>query len=258
MKLIIDTEDASLAVENDGERQVHGLYTKEAFELLSLQWLRVGWSLRQYMTFTWMGSPVLQLPEDLLRLQEAVHRVRPTLIVETGVYRGGSLLFSATLCKAVGRGRVVGIDRHIPQEVRSTIESHVLSPLIRLIEGDSVSTEVLEEVSGLVEEDDTVLVILDSDHAKKHVLAELERYSRFVTPGSYMVAADGIMKDLSDVPGGHAEWTSDNPFAAVTEFLERNPDFEQRQPLWPYRESELTENVSYWPGAWLRRLPRHE
>ncbi len=255
MKLIIDTEAATLTVEESGNRQTHGLYTKEAFELLSLQWLRVGWSLRQYMTFTWQGLPVLQLPEDLLRLQEAVHRIRPTLIVETGVCRGGSLLFSATLCKAADRGRVVGIDRHIPAQVRSAIESHALSPLIRLIEGDSVSTAVVAEVAGLVEEDDTVLVILDSDHAQEHVLAELERYSRFVTPGSYVVAADGIMRDLADVPGGSAEWAFDNPFAAATEFLERNPEFERAPPPWPHRESELTENVSYWPGGWLRRRP---
>ncbi len=258
MKLTIDTENAALTVEDGGNRQTHGLYTKQAFELLSRQWLRVGWSLRQYLTFTWLGLPVLQLPEDLLRLQEAVHRIRPTLIVETGVHRGGSLLFSATLCKAVGRGRVVGIDRHIPPDVRSSIESHDLSSLIRLIEGDSVSTEVLEEVSGLVEKDDTVLVILDSDHSKRHVLTELERYSRFVTPGSYVIATDGIMQDLSDVPGGCAEWVFDNPFAAVTEFLDRNPEFEQGQPPWPHHESELTENVSYWPGAWLKRLRRHE
>ena len=60
------------------------------------------------------------------------------------------------------------------------------------------------------------------------------------------------MRDLADVPGGSAEWSFDNPFAAATEFLERNPEFERAPPPWPHRESELTENVSYWPGGWLR------
>src|SRR5215510_4081872 len=102
MRIVIDTEAATLTrlVGGDGAapfEETLGLFTKEAFEILSLEWLRVGWSLEYYHNFTWFGLPMLQLPEDMLRLQEVIYAVRPAVIVETGVFRGGSLLFHASL-----------------------------------------------------------------------------------------------------------------------------------------------------------------
>jgi cephalosporin hydroxylase len=99
-----------------------------------------------------------------------------------------------------------------------------------------------------------VLVILDSNHAKAHVAAELEAYSPLVPKGSLIVAADGIMRDLSDVPGGRPEWTHDHPAAAAREFLARHPEFEMRQPEWRVNTSPLTQNVTYWPDGWLWRI----
>jgi cephalosporin hydroxylase len=98
-----------------------------------------------------------------------------------------------------------------------------------------------------------VLVLLDSCHTRSHVSRELELYSRLVTPDSYIVAADGVMRDLTDVPGGQTEWTGDNPLAAAEEFVSRHPEFIQEQPAWLFHDGELTDNVTYWPGAWLRR-----
>jgi cephalosporin hydroxylase len=113
---------------------------------------------------------------------------------------------------------------------------------------------VVAEAERQVQPGDVVLVLLDSDHSKAHVLAELELYSRLVTPGSYVVATDGIMKDLADVPGGEASWVEDNPVAAAREFAAGHPDFVVEQPRWLFHDSELTENVTYWPAAWLRRV----
>ena len=115
MKLVIDTDAGTLAVEEAGKQCVsHELYSREAFAHISRQWVRAGWSLRYYHGFTWMGLPVLQLPDDLVRLQEVFWEVRPSLVIETGVFQGGSLLFHASLCKALGQGRVVGVDIHMP------------------------------------------------------------------------------------------------------------------------------------------------
>src|SRR6202049_3375982 len=146
MQLVIDTTAQTLTRLEDGSKTTMELFSKAAFEALSLEWVRVGWSLKYYHTFSWFGLPILQLPEDLLRLQEVVYELRPDVIVETGVFRGGSLLFHATLCQALGRGRVIGIDLEIAAEDRETLREHILGPRITLIEGDSVSPSTVTEV----------------------------------------------------------------------------------------------------------------
>jgi cephalosporin hydroxylase len=253
MKLVIDTELQSLAVIDGASRCDHPLYSKAAFEVISRQWLRVGWSLSYYMNFSWFGLPVLQIPEDLIRLQEVIHELRPDVVVETGVYRGGSLLFHAAMCELLGKGRVVGVDLHLAAADRDAIRQHALAPRITLIEGNSTSAAMVGLVGELILPGEVVLVILDSSHTKDHVREELESYSRLVTSGSYIVVADGLMRDLADVPGGKHEWATDNPLNAVEEFVLDHPEFEQAQPAWPFHEGPLTENVSHWPGGWLRR-----
>jgi cephalosporin hydroxylase len=138
--------------------------------------------------------------------------------------------------------------------VREALREHPLGHRVTLIEGDSVSAEVVQRVRSLVRSDEATLVILDSNHARAHVAAELEAYAPLVPVGSYLVAADGIMRDLSDVPSGEPEWAHDHPAAAAREFAARHPEFEMRQPAWKVNTSPLTENVTYWPDGWLRRI----
>lgn len=248
MKIIIDTAGRSLTVGSGEAERSYDLYSRAAFEIISLQWVRIGWSLAYYQSFHWMGLPVLQLPSDLIRLQEVIYRIRPDVIVETGVFQGGSLLFHATICQAIGTGRVIGIDQHIGLEVRETIGAHVLAGRISLVEGDSTSHETIDAVARMIQPGETVLVILDSCHTKEHVARELACYSRFVTRGSYIVATDGVMRDLTDVPGGQSEWISDNPLAAANEFAAAHPEFRRQE------HNDLAAPVTYWPGAWLERV----
>jgi cephalosporin hydroxylase len=254
MRLTIDTEERSLEVTRDGSTETLPLYDKRAFELLSREWVRVGWAERYPYTFTWMGRPIIQLPEDIVRVQEVLYRVQPDLLIETGVAHGGSLVFYAGLFKAMGKGRVVGIDIEIRPANRASIEAHPLADLIELVEGGSTDLATMERVRALVRPGETVMVILDSDHSRSHVSDELELYSPLVTPGSYIVATDGIMADLHDVPHGSAEWVEDNPSAAAREFAGRHPEFELEQPRWEFNESALERNITHWPEAWLRRL----
>jgi cephalosporin hydroxylase len=253
MRLIIDTVERTLIQESDVGRRIIDLYTKEAFELISQQWLKVGWNHKYSYTFTWMGRPIIQLPEDMVRIQEVVYRVSPDVIIETGIAHGGSLVFYASLCKAMGKGRVIGIDIEIRPHNRQAIESHQLHPLVTLVEGSSTAPEVVSRIRSLVKPREVVMVVLDSAHSKQHVLAELEAYHDLVSPGSYIIAADGIMRDLNDVPRGKSEWTWDNPAAAVAEFAQKHSEFVLEDPAWPFNESELTENVTHWPKGWLRR-----
>ena len=253
MKLTIDTEAKTLAIETNGNQRSHPLYSDEAFELLAEQWLKVSWNQKYSYTFSWMGRPIIQIPDDILRIQEVIYQVKPDVIIETGVAHGGSLIFYASLFKAMGRGRVVGVDIEIRSHNRKAIENHEMSPLITLVEGNSVSAETVSKVRGLIKPGDKVLVVLDSCHTKAHVAAELEAYYSFVTSGSYIVATDGCMKDLHDVPNGKPEWKLDHPTAAAAEFAAKHPDFVLGEPPWPFNESTLKNNVTHWPGAYLRR-----
>lgn len=254
MKLTIDTEAKTLTEEQDGQILNLDLYSKEAFERVSRQWVRVGWNQKYPYTFSWMGRPVIQLPEDMIRVQEVIFRIKPDIIIETGVAHGGSLIFYASLCKAMGRGRVVGIDVEIRAHNRKAIEAHDLYPYITLIEGSSTDLKIVERVSNLIKPEETVMVLLDSNHCKKHVIDELKAYASLVTLGSYIVATDGIMKDLNDVPRGDEDWTWDNPTDAAIEFVKEHKEFVLEQPIWPFNESSLSESITHWPGAWLKKV----
>ena len=254
MKITIDTDSNKVVKEADGERLEIALYSKDAFELISQFWLKVGWNEKYPYCFSWMGRPIIQLPEDMIRIQEVLYRVRPDVIVETGVAHGGSLIYYASICKAMERGRVIGIDIEIRPHNRKAIEAHELFPFITLIEGSSTAPDIVQQVRSLIKPNETVLVILDSNHTKQHVSDELEAYHDMVTPGSYIVATDGSMKDLYDVPRGQPDWKWNHPTAAASDFVGKHANFALEQPAWPFNESALTENITHWPGAWAKRL----
>lgn len=255
MRLSIDTEARRLVVEDGGGSRTLDLYGTEAYELIARLWMKTSWNQKYPYTFTWLGRPIIQHPEDMIRTQEVIFTVKPTIVVETGVAHGGSLVYSASLLRLVGGGRVIGVDIEIRPHNRAAIESHPLSSDITLIEGDSTAPEIVAEVARHITPDDRVLVILDSNHSYAHVAKELEVYHQLVTPGSYIVATDGLMQDLHDVPRGEPAWRDDNPAAAARDFAARHPEFEIRQPPWLFNESQLTASLTGWPDAWLYRRP---
>lgn len=253
MKLQIDTDANVLRCDVNGEITDINLYSDEAFKILSQLWLKVGWNQKYGYSFSWFGRPIIQLPEDIIRIQEVIYRVKPDVIIETGVAHGGSLIFYASLCKAMGRGRIVGVDIEIRPSNRAAIEAHELASYISLIIGSSTDPAIIGQIQSLIKPTESVLVILDSNHTKQHVANELVAYTPLVTPNSYIVATDGIMRDLYDTPRGEPGWKQDNPAAAALEFAQSNPEFVLEQPIWPFNESTLNENLTHWPSAWLRR-----
>ena len=252
--LKIDEARGILIAEGPEGESVHPLESAEAFRLISRAWVRCGWDTKYVYSFSWMGRPVIQLPEDMLRIQEVIYRVKPDVIIETGVAHGGSLIFYASLFEAMGRGRVIGIDIEIRPHNRAAIEAHEMFPRITLVEGSSVAPEVVAEVGALVAPGETVLVLLDSNHTKAHVLAELEAYGPFVTPGSYIVATDGIMKEVVGAPHTSPDWAWNNPLDAAAEFAASHPEFVLEEPAFPFNEGVVTERVTYWPKGFLKRV----
>jgi cephalosporin hydroxylase len=254
MRIIIDTEAQTISQENAAGSHSQNLYSRAAFEMLSQLWLKVGWNQKYTYTFSWFGRPIIQLPDDMVRLQEVIYRLKPDVILETGIAHGGSLIYSASLCKAMGKGRVIGVDIEIRPHNRQAIEAHELFPLITLVEGNSIDPQVVQQVKSLISADETVLLILDSCHTRDHVKGELEAFHDVVSPGFYIVVADGFMKELADVPRGNPDWIWDNPLTAAQEFLENHSEFVlESKPSWPFNESDLTKNVTHCPLAWLLR-----
>lgn len=243
---------AGVIIAEDGAELPIG--SPEAFALISQIWLRSGWDAKYVYGFSWMGRPIIQLPDDLVRIQEVIWSVKPDVIIEAGVAHGGSLIFYAGLCKAMEQGRVIGIDIEIRTHNRAAIEAHPLFPYITLVEGSSIAPEVVAHVAAQVKPGERVLTLLDSNHTKEHVLAELDAYAPLVSPGSYIVAMDGIMEQVAGAPRTEPDWTWNNPRQAVHEWLARHPDFVLEEPSWPFNEGVVTDRVTYWPDAFLKRI----
>lgn len=253
-RINVNFADETVEVTEDGRVTRHPFGTPEAFDAVSRAWVRVGFDNKYVYGFSWLGRPVLQLPEDLVRVQEAVYRVKPDVIVETGVAHGGSLVFYACLCRAIGHGRVIGIDVEIRPHNRAALEAHELFEHITLVEGSSVAPETVEQVRSLVGEDRNGFVVLDSNHTKEHVLSELRAYAGFVGAGSYLVAADGgIMTSAVGAPLARPDWATNNPLHAIDEFLQGNDEFTREPPAPVFNEGSITRGPSYWTGGWLRR-----
>jgi cephalosporin hydroxylase len=251
--IIIDGNKVIVSHSGD-DREEFDIGSPEAFRVLSRLWLRSGWDNKYVYSFTWLGRPIIQLPEDMIRLQEVIYAVRPDVIVETGVAHGGALVFYAGLCKTMDHGRVIGVDIEIRPHNRAAIQSHSLSSLITLVEGNSAAPEIVNEVSSQIRPGETVLVLLDSCHEKQHVLDELRAYSTLVTPGSYIVAMDGIMEELAGAPRSSPDWSWNNPRQAALEFVAENPGFAIEEPQFAFNEGSVTDRVTYWPSAFIKRL----
>ena len=259
MKITINTEENTIvSLDEKGREILTPIYSQEGFKLLSRIWLKQEWNQLHWQSFSWCGLQIWQFPEDLLRLQEVLSTLKPDVIVETGVKYGGSAIFFASMCRLLGKGRVISVDINIPADVRKEVEQSPFADLVTLIEGDSASAKVVDNVRGRIAEREKVFVFLDSDHSKDHVSRELNAYSSMVTPGSYIVATDGVMSNLADAPLGRQEWVADNPAAAARQFAEKHPEFKIQKPKALFGDQYVIEELTYWPDAWLYRKHKTE
>ena len=148
--------------------------------------------------WSWLGVPIIQMPADVMATQEVIWATKPDVIIETGVARGGSVLFMASLLEMLGGGKVVGVDIDIRAHNRATIEDHAMSKRVVLIEGGSVDEDTLASVRAQIPEGARVMVVLDSDHSREHVLSECRAYGQMVTKGCYLVVADTLVGHVTE------------------------------------------------------------
>lgn len=206
--------------------------------------------------FTWFGLPIIQLPEDILSLQEIIIKDAPDVIIETGVARGGSLVFYASLLKMLGKRKVIGVDIEILDFNRENITSNVFADMIELVVGDSTKLETIEIIKSKIIMGDKVMVCLDSNHSEKHVYAELKLYSNLVSLGSHLIVFDSTVQELSQVQVAELtelysvkDWGKENnPGSAVVRFLKEDSRFEYDE----YFENKAM--VSNCRGGFLKRV----
>jgi cephalosporin hydroxylase len=200
--------------------------------------------------WSWMGVPIIQLPADVMTTQEVIFATKPDIIIETGVARGGSVIFMASLLELIGKGKVIGIDVDIRPHNRETIEAHPMAKRISLIQGSSIDAETLDRVRAEIPAQSSVMVVLDSDHSSDHVLAELRSYGPLVTEGQYLVVADtlvGLLDEKHVLKDRSKLWyKGDEPLTAVQNYLGETDRFE----VDPVINGKLILSSS--PGGYLK------
>jgi cephalosporin hydroxylase len=209
-------------------RDIAAMAADSAFRAAGRDWLVRSIQHRYTYNFRWLGIPIIQYPEDIIAMQELIWHVRPRVIVETGVARGGSLVFYASMLRLLDNdGLVIGVEVALMPENRAAIESHPFASQIRIVDGSSVASGTIAEVQQITGERAPILVILDSHHTHDHVLQELRAYAPLVKRGSYLVVFDTVVDDLpSDVLGERPWGPGNNPKTAVHAFLNETDRFE--------------------------------
>jgi len=248
------------------ERQQRlGAYAQDkSFRQLSRQWLQESMAKKYVYNFDWLGRPIIQYPQDMVAIQELVWRVRPDLIIETGIAHGGSLILSASMlamldmCDAIEAGttidprqskrKVIGLDIDIREHNRAAIEAHPMASRIQMFQGSSIAPDVVQQVRAAAQGYKKVMVFLDSMHTHAHVLGELDAYATLVTPGSYCVVFDTFVDDMPPKFFADRPWdVGDNPKTAVRAWLPKHPEFEVDA------EMEQRLQVTVAPHGFLRR-----
>lgn len=232
---------------------------------ISRSWVESAGSSGRHYLWDWLGRPIIQLPTDIVQLQELIFLVKPDLIIETGVARGGSIVFSASMLALleyndaaqakrllnpqVPTRIVCGIDIEVRDENRMALESHPMASRIMLIEGSSTDRSVIKSVADLARRFASVMVLLDSNHTYSHVLAELEAYSGLVTPGSYLIVFDTNIEDMpASLSQGRPWGPGNNPKTAVHQWLKGHPEFEIDKDI----DNKLLISVA--PDGYLKRI----
>lgn len=212
--------------ENRNEEKIKLMSQDKALANVSKKWFLKGYNYEYSYHFKWLGIPIIQYPQDIIAIQEIIFKVKPDLVIETGIAHGGSLILSASILELIGKGSVLGVDIDIRKHNRIQIEKHPLFKRISMIEGSSIAKSVIKKVYDFSKHTKKVMVFLDSNHTYEHVLQELKLYSPLVTKGSYLVVYDTVIDEMPDSFFTNRSWNKkNNPKKAVKKFLEKNNRF---------------------------------
>ena len=236
----------------------------QLFLELSQNWMNQSWKHKYTYHFNWLGRPIIQMPQDILALQEIIWNIKPDLIIETGIAHGGSLCLTASLLALleleeiknnsinqdqIKKRKVIGIDIDIRQHNRELIEKHFLSDKIEMIESSSVKQDTFNKVKSLSKDYRNILVMLDSNHTESHVLEELNLYSSLISKNSYCIVFDTIVEKMDSEFSKNRPWNKKNsPQSAIQKFLKRNNNFVVDKTI----DKKIILSMA--PGGFLKKI----
>jgi cephalosporin hydroxylase len=247
-KVIIMTITEPKKFQHDRQINISKMARDTDIRAQTLQWICDTARYKYTYNFEWMGRPVIQFPQDMFAMQELIWKIKPQLMIETGIAHGGSLIFYSSMLELLGGdGMVLGIDIDIRAHNRIEIEKHPMVKRIEMIEGSSTDNKVISQVHQFARGKAPVIVVLDSMHTHSHVLQELNAYSPLVPKGSYLVVFDTVVEDMPEGMFPDRPWgKGNNPKTAVWEFLKSNDRFEIDKDI----ENKLLITVA--PDGYLR------
>jgi cephalosporin hydroxylase len=176
--------------------------------------------------WTWMGLPIIQMPEDIVLTQELIWELKPDYVIELGIAWGGSLAMYASFMELSGKGQVIGIDITIPEHNAEAIMSCPVSSRISLIRGSSIDKSLFDNVAARIPKGSKVIMVLDSNHTHEHVYKELILWSPLVHAGSYIIVSDTIVEHIPAQVHRPRHWgPGNNPGTAAIKFLNENSRF---------------------------------
>ena len=230
-------------------RFIKKMINDDELKKISRKWFYKSFNYEYPYHFTWLGRPIIQYPQDIIGLQELMWKIKPDLIIETGIARGGSLIFSASILEMIGKGKVIGIDVEIRKQNKIEIQKHHLFKRIIMLEGSSLDEKIVKKVYRLARGKKKILLLLDSFHTHDHVLRELNLYSNLIRKGNYILVFDTIIEDMPKNTFPNRPWgKGNNPKTAVKEFLKINKNFKLDRKM----EEKLL--ITSCPNGLLKRV----
>ncbi len=155
--------------EKENQKNIKLMNQDLKLKKMTRSWFDLSFQYQYSYHFTWLGRPIIQFPQDMVALQEIIWKVKPDIIIETGIAHGGSIIFSASILQLMGKGKVIGIDIDIRKHNKEEIEKHPLYKRIKMIEGSSIEPKIIKKVFSAVKNKKKIMVLLDSNHTHEHV-----------------------------------------------------------------------------------------
>lgn len=179
----------------------------------------------EWVRTTYQGRKLLKYPSDLFVYERIIAETNPDLIIETGTLEGGS----AKWFKDHSSADVISIDTRKP--------AGLLPPGVTYVTGDSLDVKLnLRKYK-------RVMVVLDSDHSKAQVLAEIKKFAPLVSKGCYLVVEDTFISRYLDNQDGHNDYSAGSSWEAVQAWDKKG-----------FASVDHSMVLSMNPGGWFKKL----
>lgn len=237
------------------KKKSFNLFSENSFNIVKKFWEEYCWHFKYTYQFTWLGFPVIQLADDLIQVQELIYKEKPDFIVETGIARGGSIIFYSSICKLINHGKVIGVDIKIRKKNKELLDKSFLKNYFKLIESDSNNKKLILKLKNLLKNKKT-LVILDSNHEYEHVLKELINYGEIITKGSFILVTDGIVDTMTYSPRRKIYNKNGGPLKALKEYLNLNKKFKKMKKPIIFNNSLVKKDIrlTHFPNGLIKKI----